>query len=211
MKRRSIATKTITVSDAVADSSLSSLFSSRCPLVRKRVFQLALGYFWKNYPAGTICESSDTPLKLFSSSCLTSLCHATRCLLAIRALRRLYYPNHFETATAAPCRLCLTPSPTAITGSPTFSQAPIRAWPIPSSANASDFCPSHKFRRPSFRTRALNLRLDSSPLQPGSLPLFKMATKEDQDTIRLLFQYLSRAFYEPKFTIIMDRLARNPV
>lgn len=42
-----------------------------------------------------------------------------------------------------------------------------------------------------------------------SLP--KMATKEDQDTLRLLVQYVSRAFYEPKFTIIMDQLARNPV
>lgn len=38
-----------------------------------------------------------------------------------------------------------------------------------------------------------------------------MATKEDQDILRLLVQYVSRAFYEPKFTIIMDQLARNPV
>lgn len=38
-----------------------------------------------------------------------------------------------------------------------------------------------------------------------------MATKEDQETLRLLVQYVSRAFYEPKFTIIMDQLARNPV
>ena len=41
--------------------------------------------------------------------------------------------------------------------------------------------------------------------------LSKMATKEDQDTLRLLVQYVSRAFYEPKFTIITDQLARNPV
>ncbi|KAF9443924.1 hypothetical protein P691DRAFT_778580 [Macrolepiota fuliginosa MF-IS2] len=38
-----------------------------------------------------------------------------------------------------------------------------------------------------------------------------MATKEDQETLRLLVQYVSRAFYEPKFTIIMDQLARHPV
>ena len=48
-------------------------------------------------------------------------------------------------------------------------------------------------------------------LPPASLSLSKMATKEDQDTLRLLVQYVSRAFYEPKFTIIMDQLARNPV
>lgn len=64
-------------------SILASLLSSRCPLVRKRVFRLALRYFWKNYPAGTVGEFSNTPLRLFSS-CLTSLCHAARCLLAIR-------------------------------------------------------------------------------------------------------------------------------
>ena len=64
-------------------SILASLLSSRCPLVRKRVFRLALLYFWKNYPAGTVGEFSNTPLRLFSS-CLTSLCHAARCLLAIR-------------------------------------------------------------------------------------------------------------------------------
>jgi transcription initiation factor TFIIE subunit alpha len=38
-----------------------------------------------------------------------------------------------------------------------------------------------------------------------------MATKEDQETLRLLVQYVSRAFYEPKFTIIMDQLARHTV
>ncbi|PPQ89235.1 hypothetical protein CVT25_001314 [Psilocybe cyanescens] len=38
-----------------------------------------------------------------------------------------------------------------------------------------------------------------------------MATKEDQETLRLLVQHVSRAFYEPKFTIIMDQLARHPV
>ena len=34
-----------------------------------------------------------------------------------------------------------------------------RGWPI---HPGSCFCPSHTFRRPSFKTRALNLRLDSS-------------------------------------------------
>ncbi|KAL5523175.1 hypothetical protein ACEPAF_1442 [Sanghuangporus sanghuang] len=38
-----------------------------------------------------------------------------------------------------------------------------------------------------------------------------MATKEEQETLRLLVQYVSRAFYEPKFVIIMDQLARHPV
>ncbi|KAH8113794.1 TFIIE alpha subunit-domain-containing protein [Phellopilus nigrolimitatus] len=38
-----------------------------------------------------------------------------------------------------------------------------------------------------------------------------MATKEDQETLRLLVQYVSRAFYEPKFVVIMDQLARHPV
>ncbi|KJA14953.1 hypothetical protein HYPSUDRAFT_208266 [Hypholoma sublateritium FD-334 SS-4] len=38
-----------------------------------------------------------------------------------------------------------------------------------------------------------------------------MATKDDQETLRLLVQHVSRAFYEPKFTIIMDQLARHPV
>ncbi|KAL9710165.1 hypothetical protein Ac2012v2_006461 [Leucoagaricus gongylophorus] len=38
-----------------------------------------------------------------------------------------------------------------------------------------------------------------------------MATKEDQETLRLLVQYVSRAFYEPKYTIILDQLARHPV
>jgi len=38
-----------------------------------------------------------------------------------------------------------------------------------------------------------------------------MATKENQETLRLLVQYVSRAFYEPKYTIILDQLARHPV
>ncbi|CAK5274600.1 unnamed protein product [Mycena citricolor] len=38
-----------------------------------------------------------------------------------------------------------------------------------------------------------------------------MATKEDRETLRLLVQHVSRAFYEPKYTIIMDQLARNMV
>lgn len=38
-----------------------------------------------------------------------------------------------------------------------------------------------------------------------------MANKEEQETLRLLVQHVSRAFYEPKYTIIMDQLARHPV
>lgn len=38
-----------------------------------------------------------------------------------------------------------------------------------------------------------------------------MATKEEKEVLRLLVQYVSRAFYEPKYTIIMDQLARHPV
>ncbi|KAG6819988.1 hypothetical protein H0H93_006818 [Arthromyces matolae] len=38
-----------------------------------------------------------------------------------------------------------------------------------------------------------------------------MANKEDQETLRLLVQHVSRAFYEPKYTIILDQLARHPV
>ncbi|KAJ7785267.1 TFIIE alpha subunit-domain-containing protein [Mycena maculata] len=38
-----------------------------------------------------------------------------------------------------------------------------------------------------------------------------MATKEDRETLRLLVQHVSRAFYEPKYTIIMDQLARHTV
>ncbi|KAJ7193502.1 TFIIE alpha subunit-domain-containing protein [Mycena pura] len=38
-----------------------------------------------------------------------------------------------------------------------------------------------------------------------------MATKENRETLRLLVQHVSRAFYEPKYTIIMDQLARHSV
>ncbi|KAF7321870.1 HTH TFE/IIEalpha-type domain-containing protein [Mycena kentingensis (nom. inval.)] len=38
-----------------------------------------------------------------------------------------------------------------------------------------------------------------------------MSTQEDRETLRLLVQHVSRAFYEPKFTIIMDQLARHSV
>lgn len=38
-----------------------------------------------------------------------------------------------------------------------------------------------------------------------------MATKEEQETLRLLVQQVSRAFYEPKYIIILDQLARHPV
>ncbi|KAJ8586326.1 hypothetical protein M405DRAFT_795743 [Rhizopogon salebrosus TDB-379] len=38
-----------------------------------------------------------------------------------------------------------------------------------------------------------------------------MATKDEQEALRLLVQHVSRGFYEPKFTIILDQLARHPV
>ncbi|KAF4583422.1 TFIIE alpha subunit family protein [Pleurotus pulmonarius] len=38
-----------------------------------------------------------------------------------------------------------------------------------------------------------------------------MATKEEQETLRLLVQHVSRSFYEAKYTIILDQLARHPV
>jgi transcription initiation factor TFIIE subunit alpha len=38
-----------------------------------------------------------------------------------------------------------------------------------------------------------------------------MATKEEQETLHRLVQHVSRAFYEPKYTIILDQLVRNPV
>ncbi|KZT07046.1 uncharacterized protein LAESUDRAFT_725393 [Laetiporus sulphureus 93-53] len=36
-------------------------------------------------------------------------------------------------------------------------------------------------------------------------------SKDDQETLRLLVQHVSRAFYEPKFTVVMDQLVRHPV
>ncbi|KZT25667.1 hypothetical protein NEOLEDRAFT_1133163 [Neolentinus lepideus HHB14362 ss-1] len=38
-----------------------------------------------------------------------------------------------------------------------------------------------------------------------------MSTKEEQETLRLLVQHVSRSFYEPKFIVILDQLARHPV
>lgn len=38
-----------------------------------------------------------------------------------------------------------------------------------------------------------------------------MSTKEEQDTLRLLVQHVSRAFYEARYTIILDQLSRHPV
>ncbi|KAH8828787.1 TFIIE alpha subunit-domain-containing protein [Flagelloscypha sp. PMI_526] len=38
-----------------------------------------------------------------------------------------------------------------------------------------------------------------------------MTTTEDQDALRLLVQHVSRAFYEPKYVIILDQLARHAV
>ncbi|KAF9225840.1 hypothetical protein BS17DRAFT_777766 [Gyrodon lividus] len=38
-----------------------------------------------------------------------------------------------------------------------------------------------------------------------------MATKEEQETLRLLVQHAARGFYEPKYIIILDQLARHPV
>ncbi|KAF9809972.1 hypothetical protein IEO21_07202 [Rhodonia placenta] len=36
-------------------------------------------------------------------------------------------------------------------------------------------------------------------------------TKDEQDTLHLLVQQVSRSFYEPKYTVVMDQLARHPV
>ncbi|KAI0754207.1 TFIIE alpha subunit-domain-containing protein [Daedaleopsis nitida] len=36
-------------------------------------------------------------------------------------------------------------------------------------------------------------------------------SKDEQETLRLLVQHVSRAFYEPKFTIVMDQLIRHAV
>ncbi|EPS98247.1 hypothetical protein FOMPIDRAFT_1126886 [Fomitopsis schrenkii] len=36
-------------------------------------------------------------------------------------------------------------------------------------------------------------------------------SKDEQETLRLLVQHVSRAFYEPKYTVVMDQLARHPV
>ncbi|ETW77930.1 hypothetical protein HETIRDRAFT_126621 [Heterobasidion irregulare TC 32-1] len=38
-----------------------------------------------------------------------------------------------------------------------------------------------------------------------------MITDEDKAALRLLVQYVSRAFYEPKFIVVMDQLARHEV
>ncbi|TFK49023.1 hypothetical protein OE88DRAFT_1683638 [Heliocybe sulcata] len=38
-----------------------------------------------------------------------------------------------------------------------------------------------------------------------------MSNKEEQETLRLLVQHVSRSFYEPKYIVIMDQLARHPV
>ncbi|EIW54836.1 uncharacterized protein TRAVEDRAFT_30851 [Trametes versicolor FP-101664 SS1] len=36
-------------------------------------------------------------------------------------------------------------------------------------------------------------------------------SKDEQETLRLLVQHVSRAFYEPRFTVVMDQLVRHPV
>ncbi|EJF56810.1 TFIIE alpha subunit-domain-containing protein [Dichomitus squalens] len=36
-------------------------------------------------------------------------------------------------------------------------------------------------------------------------------SKDEQETLRLLVQHVSRAFYEPKFTVVLDQLIRHPV
>ncbi|KAH9923017.1 TFIIE alpha subunit-domain-containing protein [Amylocystis lapponica] len=36
-------------------------------------------------------------------------------------------------------------------------------------------------------------------------------TTTEKDTLRLLVQHVSRAFYEPKYTVVMDQLVRHPV
>lgn len=35
--------------------------------------------------------------------------------------------------------------------------------------------------------------------------------KDEQEILRLLVQHVSRAFYEPRFTVVMDQLVRHPV
>ncbi|KAJ3486221.1 hypothetical protein NLI96_g4391 [Meripilus lineatus] len=35
--------------------------------------------------------------------------------------------------------------------------------------------------------------------------------KEDQESLRLLVQHVARAFYEPRYTIVLDQLVRHPV
>lgn len=36
-------------------------------------------------------------------------------------------------------------------------------------------------------------------------------SKEDQEALRLLVQHVARAFYEPRYTIVLDQLVRHPV
>jgi len=36
-------------------------------------------------------------------------------------------------------------------------------------------------------------------------------SKEDQEALRLLVQHVLRAFYEPRFTVVMDQLVRHMV
>ncbi|EMD35651.1 hypothetical protein CERSUDRAFT_116392 [Gelatoporia subvermispora B] len=36
-------------------------------------------------------------------------------------------------------------------------------------------------------------------------------SKDEQEALRLLVQHVSRAFYEPKYTVVMDQLVRHPV
>ncbi|KAF8549041.1 hypothetical protein OG21DRAFT_1421978 [Imleria badia] len=38
-----------------------------------------------------------------------------------------------------------------------------------------------------------------------------MTTKEERETLRLLVQHVARGFYEPKYIILLDQLARHPV
>lgn len=38
-----------------------------------------------------------------------------------------------------------------------------------------------------------------------------MATNEDQAALRTLVQHVARAFYEPKFVVVLDQLSRHPV
>ncbi|KAL6300958.1 TFIIE alpha subunit-domain-containing protein [Sparassis latifolia] len=36
-------------------------------------------------------------------------------------------------------------------------------------------------------------------------------TKDEQETLRLLVQHVARAFYEPKYVVVLDQLVRHPV
>ena len=38
-----------------------------------------------------------------------------------------------------------------------------------------------------------------------------MSSKEEREVLKLLVQHVCRAFYDPKFIVVMDQLVRHPV